>query len=258
MVCIAPFAVAPEVEPVPGRRAGAACEAAPLGFVAQEHSLAAVRARHHREQLLADGRRLALEGLEPGKVRARMPRRGGQTREIEHRRFLPRVGELGAALADLDREACVEARERLATMALVDGRQRGIEDAAAPRFHVAHGVGHAAEQFRRGRAGVEPTACALGLDDGAVVGEEGAAVVLPRLQCRGKVEPRLGRQGALAAFDRIRHPAVSVIPRARPGGHYRVGVRRDASVAGAPKKSPLAGAFLRLVGVDAVNSGTTP
>ena len=65
VVCVAPFAVAPEVEPVPGRRAGAACEPAPLGFVAEEHALAAIRARHHREQLLADGRRLVLEGLEP-------------------------------------------------------------------------------------------------------------------------------------------------------------------------------------------------
>ncbi len=48
MVVVAPLAVAVEVEAVPGRRAALAGESAPLGFVAVEHALAVLRARHRR------------------------------------------------------------------------------------------------------------------------------------------------------------------------------------------------------------------
>ncbi len=105
-----------------------------LGRVALEDTLAALRARHHRHAFLANRVRLALEGPEPGKFRSLEVRAQPAGREIQDRRLLARIRRRARSIADLDREAFLEARERLAAVPRETGSSACPKTRRRPAF----------------------------------------------------------------------------------------------------------------------------
>ena len=72
-------------------------------------------------------------------------------------------------------------------MARIDRLEDFLKCVAAAHLHATHRVSHAVEEGGRCRRRVEPTTLALRIDDGAVIGEQGIAVLLARLERGGEV-----------------------------------------------------------------------